>query len=108
MSGENKTTQKEKRWRIGRVAALKARNLTNSELVSYMSKEWGLEIRQAYRYINWADEVIAGDWDIDRKQFTAELMSQLATLAQDSRKTNQHSVVLGAINTLAKIAKIME
>ncbi len=108
MPRENKSTQAEKQWRIGRIAALKARNTTNSELVSYMSREWGVGIRQAYRYITWADEVITKDWDIDRRQFTAELMSQLATLAQDSRKSNQHSVVLGAINTLAKIAKILE
>ncbi len=101
-----KVTNKEKEWRVMRVAALKARNVPNSECVVYMSREWGLDRRQAYRYIEWANEVTSKDWDIDRRQFTADLMAQLATLAQDARKSNQPQVALGAINSMAKIAQL--
>jgi len=103
-----KVTQKQKEWRIGRIAALKARNVPNSDLVAYAAREWGVGARQAYKYIEWANEVIAKDWDIDRRQFTADLLGQLATLAQEARKTNQSSVVLGAINTMARITKILQ
>lgn len=107
MAGHGKSTQKEKEWRVHRIAALKARNVPNSECVEYMAREWGTQRRQAYRYIEWANEVCAKDWDIDRRQFTADLMAQLATLAQECRKTNQPGVVLGAINTMAKMAQIL-
>ena len=109
MAGKpGKVTNKEKEWRIGRIAALKARNVPNSECVSYMAREWGLSRRQSYRYITLANEVATKDWDIDRRQFTADLMAQLATLAQDARKSNQPQVVLGCINTMAKMAQILK
>lgn len=108
MAGHNKVTQKEKQWRIHRIAALKARNTPKSELLLYMAREWGLNHRQGYRYLKYADEVIEQDWDIDRRQFTAELMSQLQSLAQDCRKGNQPAVVLGAINSMARMARILE
>jgi len=103
-----RVTLKEKEWRIARMAALKARNVPNSECVAYAAREWGLDRRQAYKYIEWANEVTTKDWDIDRRQFTADLMAQLATLAQDARKSSQPQVVLGCINTMAKISQILK
>ena len=103
-----KSTNAEKEWRIMRVAALKARNVPNSEVVAYAAREWGLSKRQAYKYIEWANEVCQKDWDIDRRQFTADLMAQLTTLAQDARKGNQPHVALGAINTMARLAKVIQ
>ena len=103
-----KSTTKEKEWRIARVAALKARNVPNSECVAYMTREWGIERRQAYRYLEWANEVIQKDWDIDRRQLTAELLAQLTTLAQEARKSSQPQVTLGCINSIARIARILE
>ena len=91
-----------------RIAALKARNVPNSECLVYMKREWGIERCQGYKYIGWANEVTAKDWDIDRRQFTADLMAQLATLAQDARKSNQPQVALGAINTMARMAQILK
>jgi hypothetical protein len=103
-----KGTNAEKEWRIGRVAALKARNVPNSECVAYMAREWGVARRQAYRYLEWANQVIEKDWDIDRRQLTAELLAQLTTIAQEARKTNQPHVALGCINSIARIARILE
>ena len=103
-----RVTLKEKEWRIARMAALKARNVPNSECVAYAARGWGLDRRQAYKYIEWANEVTAKDWDIDRRQFTADLMAQLATLAQEARKASQYSAALGCINTMAKMAKIVK
>ena len=91
-----------------RMAALKARNVPNSECLAYAAREWGLDRRQAYKYIQWANEVTAKDWDIDRRQFTADLMAQLSTLAQDARKSNQPHEALGAINTMARMAQILK
>jgi hypothetical protein len=59
----------------------------------------------------WRDarEILKADWDIDRRTFTAELLSQLASLQKECRKNgNQAHVALGCINTMAKIAHILE
>ena len=107
MAGK-KSTNAEKEWRIARVAALKARNVPTSEAVAYMTREWGVSTRQAMRYISWANEVITKDWDIDRRQLTAELLAQLTSLAQETCKSSQPSVTLGCINSIARIARILD
>lgn len=103
-----KAPNSEKEWRINRIAALKARNIPRSELLVFMRREWGISRAQADRYIAWANQVLDQDWDIDRRQLTAELLAQLTTIAQDARKGNQPHVALGCINTIARIAKVIE
>ena len=48
------------------------------------------------------------DFDIGRRTFTAELMSQLASLQKEARKNGQPHVALGCINTMARIAHVLE
>ena len=103
-----RSTKKEVEWRVRKIAALKARNASRSEIVAYGVREWGVKPRQVDEYIAQANQVIAVDWDIDRGQFTADVLSQLATLAQDARRNNQPHVALGAINSMAKIAGIFD
>jgi hypothetical protein len=68
-----------------------------------------VSIGTADRYIAGARDVLKSDWDIDRRTFTAELLSQLASLQKECRKNgNQAHVALGCINTMAKIAHILE
>ena len=50
---------------------------------------------------------MATDWDVDRRQFTADILSQLSTLAQDARRNNQPHIALGCINTMAKVAQLL-
>ena len=64
--------------------------------------------RQVDEYLREANQIIATDWDIDRRQFQAELLSQLSTLAQDARRNNQPHVALGCINTMAKISQVIK
>ena len=82
---------------------------TRSQIIRYGTEELGLSERQTETYLKWAREVLIKDWDIDRRAFTAELMSQLSSLAMECRKnSNQAHVVLGAINTMARIGHVLE
>ena len=104
-----KSTRAEKEYRINRVARLLSNGAVRSEICQYAASEWGSSARQADRYIADAREILKADWDIDRRTFTAELMSQLASLQKECRKNgNQAHVALGCINTMAKIAHILE
>jgi hypothetical protein len=101
-----KSTAAEKDYRTNRVARLLSNGAVRSEVLQYAAAEWGVSVRTADSYIAAAREVLKADWDIDRRTFTAELLSQLASLQKEARKSNQPHVALGCINTAAKIAQL--
>ena len=104
-----KSTAAEKEYRINRVARLHSNGAVRSEVLEYARREWGVGRATADNYMAAARDVLKADWDIDRRTFTAELLSQLASLQKECRKNgNQAHVALGCINTMAKIAHILE
>ena len=103
-----RSTKKEFDARVRKVAGLKARNASRSEIVAYGTREWGVNKRQVDVYLAEANKLIAIDWEVDRRQFSAELLSQLSTLAQDARRNGQPHVALGCINTMAKISGVVK
>ena len=104
-----KPTAAEKEYRVNRVARLLSNGAVRSEICEYAQREWGVSVGTADRYIAGAREILKADWDIDRRTFTAELLSQLASLQKECRKNgNQAHVALGCINTMAKIAHILD
>ena len=65
-----------------------------------------MKLRQTEQYIADARIVLKKDFDIDRRQFTADVLSQLSTLQKEARNNGQLHVALGCINAMAKIAQI--
>jgi hypothetical protein len=102
------TTKVQNDMRVNRMARLLANGATRSECCQYAAAEWNVAPRTADRYIASARELLRADWEIDRKTFVAELLSQLASLQKEARKTNQPHVALGCINTAARIARVFE
>ena len=103
---KKKATQSEKDYRTYRIAGLLARGVTRSEIIKYTAAEWGLKLRQTEQYIQDARIILKKDFDIDRRQFTADVLSQLSTLQKEARNNGQLHVALGCINAMAKIAQI--
>jgi len=102
-----KSTAAEVHIRVNRVARMLSNGAVRSEILQYGTKEWGVSDRSVDDYIQKARELLKEDWEIDRRTFTAELLSQLASLQKDSRKNGQGHIALGCINSAAKIAQIM-
>ena len=103
---KKKATQSEKDYRTFKSAAFLARGVTRSEIIKYTAAEWGVKLRQTEQYIADARIILKKDFDIDRRQFTADILSQLSTLQKEARNSNQLNVALGCINSMAKIAQI--
>ena len=103
---KKKATQSEKDYRTFKIAAFLARGLTRSEIIKYTAAEWGVKLRQTEQYIADARIILKKDFDIDRRQFTADILSQLSTLQKEARNNGQLHVALGCINAMAKIAQI--
>ena len=103
---KKKATQSEKDYRTFKIAAFLARGVTRSEIIKYTAAEWGVKLRQTEQYIAAARIILKKDFDIDRRQFTADVLSQLSTLQKEARNNGQLHVALGCINAMAKIAQI--
>ena len=103
---KKKATQSEKDYRTFKIAAFLARGVPRSEIIKYTAAEWGVKLRQTEQYIADARIILKKDFDIDRRQFTADILSQLSTLQKEARNSNQLNVALGCINSMAKIAQI--
>ena len=103
---KKKANQNEKEFRTLRIAALISKGATRAELMRYTANEWGVKQRQSDQYIQDARMALKKDFDIDRRQFTSEVLSQLSSLQKEARNNNQLHVALGCINSMAKIAQI--
>lgn len=106
MAGK-RSTAAEKAFRVNRVARMLSNAAVRSEILQYAAEKWGISERQADQYIFDARAILQEDWEIDRRAFTAELLSQLATLQKEARKTGQGHIALGCINSAAKLAQLI-
>jgi hypothetical protein len=53
-----------------------------------------------------ARDQLRADWDIERPQMIADLLSQCSTLQIEARRSGQFHIALGAINTAARLAQL--
>ena len=77
-----------------------------SDCIRYASEHWGVGPRSCDTYLELARQEIKADWDIERPQMIADLLSQCATLQQEAREKGHYHIALGAINTAAKLAQL--
>ena len=106
MAGK-RSTAAEKDFRVNRVARMLANAAVRSEILQYAADKWGISERQADQYIFDAREILKQDWEIDRRTFTAELLSQLASLQKEARKAGHGNIALGCINSAARLAQLV-
>lgn len=105
--GRGRSTIAEKTFRVNRVARMLANAAVRSEILQYSADKWGVSERTADEYIRAAREILSADWEIDRRAFTAELLSQLASLQKEARKAGHGHIALGCINSAAKLAQLV-
>ena len=92
---------------MNKVAKLLSVGTVRSEISQFATTEWGVIQRSIDRYIQEATVILKQDFDIDRRQFTAEVLAQYASLAKEARKSGQLTVALGCINSMAKVGQVM-
>ena len=102
-----RTSKNEHEFRVNKVAKLLSVGSVRSDIHQFAAKEGGVHSRTIDRYIQDAREIVKQDFDIDRRQFTADILSQYASLAKEARKSGQLTVALGCINSMAKVGQVM-
>ena len=106
-SHSRKTEQIEIDRRVDELVKMLAVGKRRSECVQYASNNWGITSRSTDKYLTLAREIIRKDWDVERKDFMAGIMSQLATLNDEARRKEHLHIALGALNAQARIAKLI-
>ena len=102
-----RTSKNEHEFRVNKVARLMSVGTVRSDILQFATTEWGVTQRTVDSYISDAREILKQDFDIDRRQFTAEVLAQYASLAIEARKSGQLTVALGCINSMAKVGQVM-
>ena len=101
-----KGTQAETVVRAQKFARIIANGGRRSDCVRFASENWGVGERAVDKYLGLAREQLKADWDIERPQMVADLLSQCSTLQMEARRACQYHIALGAINTAAKLASL--
>jgi hypothetical protein len=101
-----RSTQLETQQRAAEFARIIANGGRRSDCVRFAADNWGVGERSCDKYLAMARDKLKADWDIERPQMVADLLSQCATLQQEAREKGQLHIALGAINTAAKLAQI--
>jgi hypothetical protein len=92
--------------RAQRFARIIANGGRRSDCLRYASENWGVSDRTCDKYLEIARQQLKADWDIERPQMIADLLSQCSTLQIEARRAGQYHIALGAINTAAKLAQL--
>ena len=101
-----RSTQLETQERAAHFARIIANGGRRSDCVRFAADNWGVGERSCDKYLAMARDKLKADWDIERPQMVADLLSQCATLQLEAREKGQLHIALGAINTAAKLAQI--
>ncbi|QNI46108.1 hypothetical protein SynRCC2555_02331 [Synechococcus sp. WH 8101] len=88
------------------VRAILSRSGTRSECLELAATEWGLKPRSADFYINEANQQIFQDFDIDRKEYIAQLLQVLHRVMEKGTETNPMGAVTAAIAQAIKPARL--
>jgi hypothetical protein len=100
------TTKAETELRAQRFSRIISNGGRRSDCIRYAAENWGVGERTCDSYLELARQQLKADWDIERPQMIADLLSQLSTLQMEARRAGQLHIALGAINTAAKLAQL--
>jgi hypothetical protein len=106
MASPHRSTQLEAQDRAARFARIIANGGRRSDCVRFAAENWGVSERTCDKYLQVARDQLKADWDLERPQMVADLLSQCSTLQMEARRAGQYHIALGAINTAAKLAQL--
>ena len=101
-----RATKVELSQRVLALVELIATGHSTSSLLRFATAEWGISTRQAETYVHKARAVIVADIDQDRRQVLAELIATCKIVIRYATKAQQYNNVVGAVNTLSRLARL--
>jgi len=99
-------TKAEKLRRVTQIRLILSRGGTRSECLELAANEWGLKPRSADFYIHEANRMIVEDFNINRQDYTAQLLQVLHQVMEKGTQTNQMGAVTAAVAQAIKLARL--
>ena len=96
----------QKHLRVERIRQILACGGTRADCLAIAANEWGLKPRSADYYIHEANQQIVEDFNIDRKEYTAQLLQMLHRVMEKGTQTNQMGAVTAAVAQAMKLARL--
>jgi hypothetical protein len=95
--------------RVAAITSLLAQGGTRSDAIRYATEQgWGVTTRTVENYLAKARQNIRSDWEIERPQLIAEMLSRLQRYEKEAANSNQYGVSVQAIVTAAKLVQILK
>ena len=85
------------------ISLILSRGGRRSECLELAATKWGLKHRSADFYIHEANQLIVQDFDIDRMEYTAQLLKVLHRVMEKGTDTNQMGAFTAAIAQAMKL-----
>ncbi|MFM7674967.1 MAG: hypothetical protein ACKO5F_05165 [Synechococcus sp.] len=76
--------------------------------LQFARQEWNLGERQTDKLLALARAEIVNDWQLEREQVLAQLLSQLSEIQQTAIRRNQLQVAINAIEKMAKLCRLYD
>ena len=103
----DKTTQAEVEMRVARLGRIIANGGKRSDCIRYAAENWGVSERTVDRYLMKVSEQFKGDWNIERPELMAVILTQYSSIHMEARRTGQLHIALGATNAMARLAALI-
>ena len=102
----SRITKSVKHRRVERIRQILACGGTRADCLEIAANEWGLKPRSADFYIHKANQQIVKNFNIDRKDYTAQLLEVLHRVMEKDAQTNQMGAVTAADAHAMKLARL--
>ena len=99
-------SQAEVQYRCNRLFQLIRNGGTRQDCLRFAEAQWGVAESTTDSYLKKVREMLKSDFDIERAEFTAQLMQQITSIGMEARRTGQLNIALGACNSLARLANL--
>ena len=96
----------QKHLRVERIRQILACGGTRADCLAIAANEWWLKPRSADYCIHEANQQIVEDFNIDRKEYTAQLLQMLHRVMEKGTQTNQMGAVTAAVAQAMKLARL--
>lgn len=103
----SRATGAELELRTREVVGLLTTGACRNTVLKHCRETWGVSPRSADRLLARARQQIKADWENQRSDITAGLLSSLSSLEQQAREASQLGVALACINSIAKLAGLL-
>ena len=102
-----KGTQAETIVRAQKFARIIANGGKRSDCIRFAAENWGVSERTVDRYLMKVREQFKADWDIERPDMMARILTHYSSIHMEARRTGQLHIALGAVNAMARVAAIV-